>query len=63
MKSNTPMTEAERNAEWNHRYQTRLAILMDGPGEPTPGMIEIASKEANEWLKNFSGSEMLGGAV
>lgn len=45
------MTAEELQDEWNLRYTERLALLLDGPGTPTPEQRRIAYDEATDAIK------------
>lgn len=49
-------TEQEKKTEWKYRFEERLGILCQG-AEPTPTERVIATKEANDWLKQIEGIE------
>lgn len=46
------MTQQEQIREWEHIYDTRIAILC-GQAEPTPAQRIMAIKEADEHLKKL----------
>lgn len=47
------MTLEELNLEWDHIYQTRVAILC-GTDYPTPGQKQIAADEADEHIRRLT---------
>ena len=49
------------NIEFDYRYADRLAILMDGPGEPAPWMRELAQAEARRAVADLARAEAKGG--
>lgn len=44
-----PVMTPDQVTEWRYRYNERLGILCSD-NRPTPEQVEIAQKEAQEWL-------------